>query len=848
MTRSGDETLTAIAELIRAEHARCHTGGSRGGGVVALPGMWGAAALRDHLLVEDAILVQPFTSADGSTELVVHVESEGRWSPVSDALDPLPLITRPVPPLILVERADTLDAAQAARLSRIAGEGRGFLVILTPSRSGLPESFRQLTASGVLCVEEIRPVDTTRVRLLMREHLRGEPSAVAVSRLSEVSGGHQGLLPSVTAAAVRAGALIRDDDEWVWDPHRESAFEDALRASSDALLAGFGPAHRRALHVAALGGSLPERSARRLLGGDVVASLRQQGLLRADRFTAGGHRSLSLRVGALRVVFSESRHPGEGVRLWHDFGREMSEGDGGAAAEVGLAAWRVRTEGALPAEETARLARLALGVGRFDDARTLLDAIPGDDDADLWVLRARVDAVCGDVSRALARVHERIARVTRGDTPSIADAAHLLARLAVFRPDARAALRRLNESSRAAGAAVVDGSVFLTALVSTEDEIDPVALRSGTLSTDPAEEMAARLWRGAHLAFRGEPHAGREVLLALLDDAHREPGYRECQDQTAALLLILHEQFGWRPVSDAPPLWSREYDVIGSARLAPLHDLMRASVVARTGILERARRGLRRAAVAVSERDPFGLRPFADALARATGNPGDTSGRDRPGGHHGFWALSSITEGLRVIADAGFGPEAVPGLLRLAAEAGDDGFPAQRAELLFMALVAGSEAAAQQVLAGPGPSRTTRTAVTEDVARALVSTGDHAEALAVVRRLRGHGADLLAVRLLGQLWPRLAADSPVRRGAASLALALAREVGREPWAADSFLRDVTPSTREREVLRGLSHGEPTRVIATRMRLSPRTVEGIISRMLRRYGCANRVELLALAPV
>lgn len=850
MTRSGEETPDGVAERIRAEHARTRAGGGRAGVVVALPGLWGAARLRERLLGTDALLVQSFPSGTGSAELVIHVERDGRWVPDSRALDARGLDARTALPLVLIERADTLIDAHAARLCRLAREGQGFLVVLTPARSELPESLRQLTTTGVLGVEEVRPIDTTRVRALIRGRLGNEPSAVAVSRLSGCSGGHTGLLPAVTDEAMRTGALIRDDDEWVWDPHREPAFEEALRAASDTLLAGFGPAHRRALHVAALAGSLPEQSARRLLGADVVSSLRQQGLLRADRFTAGGHRSLSLRVGALRTVFSESRAC-ESVRLWHEVGQEMSEEDGGAAAEVGLAAWRVRVEGALSPRETGRLAALALGVGRFDDARLLLDAVSGDD-ADLWILRARVDAAQGDVTRALGRVCNRFVADPSGDRSATRAAAYLLARLAVFHPDAHEALRWLNNRSGAGGAGIADGSAFLSTLVSADRDIDPAALRAGTMSTDPDEEMTARLWEGAHLAFRGEPHAGREILLTLLDDAHREPGYRECLDQTAALLLILHEQFGWRPLAEDPPLWSREYDVIGSVRLAPLHDLMRASVAARAGMLERTRRGLSRAAAAFSERDPFGLRPFAEALALATGNREDAPGREHRGGEHrggpGFWALSSITEGLRVIADAGFGPEAVTGLLRLAAEAAEDGFPAQRTELLFMALIAGSEAAAEQVLAGQEPSRTTRMAVTEDIARALVSTGDHAEALAVVRRLRGHGADLLAVRLLGHLWPRLPADSPVRRGAASLALALERDVGSEPWAAGSVLRDIVPSTRERDVLRGLSQGDPTRVIATRMRLSPRTVEGIISRMLRRYGCANRVELLALGPV
>ena len=61
----------------------------------------------------------------------------------------------------------------------------------------------------------------------------------------------------------------------------------------------------------------------------------------------------------------------------------------------------------------------------------------------------------------------------------------------------------------------------------------------------------------------------------------------------------------------------------------------------------------------------------------------------------------------------------------------------------------------------------------------------------------------------------------------------------------SIFSDLELDPREARVLRELHHGLSSQEIARRLNVSPRTVEAAISAMLRRFSCANRMELLAL---
>ena len=53
--------------------------------------------------------------------------------------------------------------------------------------------------------------------------------------------------------------------------------------------------------------------------------------------------------------------------------------------------------------------------------------------------------------------------------------------------------------------------------------------------------------------------------------------------------------------------------------------------------------------------------------------------------------------------------------------------------------------------------------------------------------------------------------------------------------------------REREIVMLIRQGQPTRVIAERLTLSVRTVEGHVYRAMMKTGAANREELVAMLP-
>ncbi|WP_067247865.1 helix-turn-helix domain-containing protein [Microbacterium resistens] len=864
---TGPGPLDRLAALLRREHLD----GRLGGVVIALPGMWGAPSLYPALLGDGGIVVQPFRTGEGGTELVVHAATDGSWLLAPDAVEPARLAEWTAPPLILIERADQLAPADAVRLGGIAARGDGFLVVLTPTLSSQPAAFRDLVIAGSLRQEVVRPVDALHLRRIAGELLGGPVSVVAASRLSALTGGQPGILQTVASAAVHAGALVHDGGEWTWDRRGARALGEALSASADVLMGGLSSADRHALLVTALADSVPETAAREHLGHARIASLREQGMLAVERFATGRRRSLRLRIGVLRTLLLDRARPGERMRLWHDVGRHLAAGPIGDSAEVGLATWQVGIGETFPRDETRRLVGLALGVGAFEQARVLA-AGGGADDPVLRVLRARADAALGDVSSALAAIPTLTGQLSDAPIADARDAwreaALLLARLALFRPEARDGLRQLlaeaSSSSLAPVArAVLDASPLLEALAAHGDPVGTPAMRASAGSACPSEEMTARLWLGAHLAFGGDPHTGRQMLLTLLDDAHREPGLHEYTDPAAALLLILQEQYGWRPVDADLPLWVREYDVIGSPRLAPVLDVTNAVRMARAGLSGTARRQAQSAARLFDESDPFGLGAFARALAEATDPSIAPDARRLPasdaasprrsaepaegasGTPAGFWALEDIGRGLRAYAAPTAGATPRDALLRVADETGAAGRHPQRLELLFMALMAGSEEAAKRILAEAGAVRTTRIAVSEAVAAALLSDSGPSPAFDVIRLLLDHGAAFMAFQVLTQVWQRPLDRPEDRRAAVRYALEVHRSVGDQPWVSSSFVASLLPTPRERDVLAQLMDGSSTRAIATRMRLSPRTIEGVISRMLRRYGCANRVELLAL---
>ncbi|TLQ01536.1 response regulator transcription factor [Nesterenkonia salmonea] len=98
---------------------------------------------------------------------------------------------------------------------------------------------------------------------------------------------------------------------------------------------------------------------------------------------------------------------------------------------------------------------------------------------------------------------------------------------------------------------------------------------------------------------------------------------------------------------------------------------------------------------------------------------------------------------------------------------------------------------------------------------------------------------------MAALWARRdQLDNVIRARVAKIVLSLRQELTEPSWLINTF-DDLTLCSRERSVLEALHRGDTTRAIARMLSVSPRTVESTVSGLLKRFGCANRVELIGL---
>lgn len=120
--------------------------------------------------------------------------------------------------------------------------------------------------------------------------------------------------------------------------------------------------------------------------------------------------------------------------------------------------------------------------------------------------------------------------------------------------------------------------------------------------------------------------------------------------------------------------------------------------------------------------------------------------------------------------------------------------------------------------------------------------------LEVVKLFQDEGADYMSSTLLALLWQRLPELGQWRRDTIRLALR-ARQAQTEPsWLLDTFASVLELTDREARVVEDLRDGLTAAAIGARLGLSVRSIEGIISRLLKRFSCSNRIELLSLGLV
>lgn len=827
---------------------------------VVLPGLWGSGEIAEQLATAaDVLLVDGSLSDDTpGSALSVGLNTAGvlvehdvesalvRWTQETRARQGDEL------PIILLEAPELLDESSIAWLDSLLVTRSARVVAFVPSVEGMPGFLRGFRNSGRLEMLLQPPMTARELDKALRHYLAAAVSPTVLHRMTSLCGGHTVLAEYVLTCAQRAGVLSSDGGPWFWAPD-ESRFELELGRESSRFLGGFNAAERELLILTAVAGRLPEPWAFEYFGEATVRSLRVQRILGVDNDSAQGFFDLMVTAEALQTMILSDMREAEVVRLWYAFGRKIPPQSGGASSFAALTRWRARAEGVVDAPSAAQAAQWGIAHTAY---QLVIDVVDSTDSAcpALQVLAARAHYALGDTRSALS-ILESVSR-TPGplDLGTLRSAVLVAERIAIFHPEAASpvnaslrkldsqqltpdldSVRRWNEETGAAGAA----RVILEIQHSAHDE----------------EAAVARLWLGARLGLRQHTNFGRLVISSLLDDLTHEGGYPDVEDSALALLMLITVSHGWRTdvLRVNVTIWNGR--VVHRPAVPAVADIVAAAIAMQQDRMAAAFHHASSAVRTFELGDPFGMLAFASSIAAATSSyvaeglarrAHEEHWRKFGTGavHEGLMSTRLLSEGMAAVGSGLPASDVTSRLLALAALARDRGEWAQEQQLLLLALLGHSLDAAQVVLEAPWAEERGRARMIVLLAQAMTA-GSPEESVDIAELLLEADAAFFGLSILAFLWMQREEVSRQTQVRIVRAVLAARRRTDEASMLLSLFSDLELDLREARILRGLHQGLPSQEIASRLHVSPRTVEAAISAMLRRFSCANRMELLAL---
>lgn len=849
--------------------------------ILVLPGLWGADEILREVASSGAVLHLDGALSDGSPGGVVRaglstdgLRDGGTGHGADCAADAESLLREwghvqrgstaaGSLPVVLLESPELVDETSSAMLHDMIVAGELRMVTAVSMEESIPEFLASLRRAGRAQVLTQRPMTARDLDGALRRRLGAPVSATVLHRMTALCGAHTVLADRVLTAAQACGVLHRDEGPWIWRAD-EVGFHDALGGLSTEVLGGVGSHERELLMLTAFLGRVPGQWAADHYGDAVVHALREQRILSVDTGSPRGFLDLRPTAEALHVIVVSSMRRVDEMRLWYAVGRTIPAEAAGAASQARLIWWRARVEGVMAGDdaEFAVQTGMALTWYRFvcEVVETTAPSRP-----DLWVYAARAYYALGETVTALRILQTHLsasptapdagARGTlRTDWRALRSAVLLAERIAIFHPElASPVAKALREQAPETLTPHLDGLLHRheDLRLGTAEQ----ALRQVRTDADCQEGAMAQLWLGAHLGLRRYPDLGRLVLSLLLDDLRREGGQPDVEESAMALLLQITAIHGWRTDVLRVNVQAWNGRRIRGPALAAVTDLISATVAMRQDRMASAFQYASSAARTFERADPFGLLPLAMAVAAATAsyvNQGLSLMT-----HRVYWerfgsaavrqgqpSMRLTAEGMATVGSA-LSPEVVIArLMKLATEALTQGEWAQQQQLLLLAMLGRSVEAAQAVLAAPWHREPGRSRMIGLLAQAMTSESPE-EALNVAELLIDSDASFFGLTIIASRWgqlPQLARETRAR--VIRAVLAARRRAGEPSWLLDTF-SDLALDQREVRILRALHAGHTTRSIAAQLHISPRTVEATISVMLRRFSCANRVELLSL---
>jgi DNA-binding CsgD family transcriptional regulator len=790
--------------------------------------------------------------------------------------------------LVVIRESCRLDDASARALTRGILHRGAAPVVIAAHQEDLGEAFADLERAGLIHRHAVLPysVEDTGGALSIALGLR--PSIDLVLRVHTLTGGHPHLLDHLVRAAHRSGLLENRIGGWTltWD---EGVLRRELLREMPSLRPVLDDEARTALTWVCMARTLSTEQVSATLSSRTVRGLERAGLL--TRHVARDPQRTLLRLGPdlLGWVAEASMAPVELAAAWYDFAQRQGDRIEDPATLCGIEAWRCLVEGEIETDRGIALATRALVTGDLLWADRLLTAVSATEArhrGEIAVLRARMAFYEGRAGDALGGLASSLHEVFTGHGSAGPGqmGALLTLHIGLFHrrrafellasaadaADEHAASARPGESADREVIAHALRTARREGLTLLPDVVELVLERryeqaraltaSRALDVDLAEESVARLWVGVSLGMSEAQEIGRQELSSLLDDLQREGGLPSIAETVFAQLQLLTMVVGWR--SDQLHVRNRGGGE-GNLRqpgLAAIQHLVLATLAMQDDDWYGAHRYSVLAAEVTRSHDPFAVHGTALALVTATasylpepidlprlGDPHEALRRRDPGEE--FVHLRLVAEGMALVGSGPPTQEVSQRITEIAMRAHEIGEHGQEQTLMLLAVMGGSPTAIQLASAAHGSFSSGRGGIVGLVAHTLElgeSDEDERQALDTVEKLLGTGGRYLAYTVLTNRWQRAEASAagPSRR-LIDLVLRAHAADSHGSWILSTFAPELTLNAREQTVVDGLRDGLTTATIAGRLHLSPRTIEGIISRLLRRFRCANRLELVRL---
>lgn len=764
------------------------------------------------------------------------------------------------PTVLAVDDVSAVDSVSVGLIAQLVESGVLRLVGTVSESDPVPDGLLPLAAAGDAVRLDVAPLDVDEVSELLTRVLGGPIAHRDAVELHAVSHGNPLFLRELAIGAADAGSLVSADGLWqlVGEPVGTPALRDLIRARLRVL----GDDERDTVERLALCEPLAFDEFARPGAPEALAKLEMRGLIRVDesgaRMRVGlAHphyasavrdsiprlRAVSLLLEQADVVASRPMTPADELRvaIWRlDAGRPSDAGVLARSASLARMAHDRRT--------AERLAAAAVAAGADDAASLLLHGEL------LWSLGRAEEALA-----VLGRAEERA--VADGDPPELL-AAIGTARADVFGGDPLGSARglelleSLEEALPGQSATIaLSKAVLLVNLEYAHDALAHVESAAEVAGDSAFEQAVLDLSRAMPLVTLGRDAeaiaaAERAVRFAKADHSVIVPRRAE--------LALAHVLIASDRIEDArATVIESLHDAIrhDDALTARLDEFMMGRIFWQLGRLDTAARWFRDTAGGAELHGPKSLREFARCfLAIVAAEQGDVA-RARE-------LRARVIEGLdednsvTALADAWI--------------AVGEGRPDAAAHTILARVDVIEERGAVSVAAGLlhhlvrfGSRAHARTA-TERLRRLAAASDSPA-----VRRRLAHAtaestADAPALRAVGAEWESIghllyAAEAFASAGQAARAAGHGREATADLQRAASlaaacegartpllrFSDGAEPLTpREREIASLAAQGLSSNEIATRLFLSPRTVNNHLQSTYTKLGIRGRHELRA----